>query len=123
MNSIDATALAIFMFEGANKCDPTTHNIRNLNPGNAGGYRVFTNFADGWAALVADISYKVRHHLSPTGTMLDFFNLYAPGADHNDPRGYARFVCVWLTRALGINIALGTSIGDIFPLVSPDKGM
>src|SRR5205807_10500057 len=103
MNSIDATALAIFMFEGGNKASPATRNVRNCNPGNlrpyAPGqptdeenYRTFPTFSEGWNALVSDITSKIRHHLAPQHTMVDFFNIYAPGSDHNDPHGYAQFV-------------------------------
>lgn len=120
---VDATAMAIFMFEGANKCDPTTHNIRNNNPGNlrpyktgqevdAGGYRVFPLFVDGWQALIGDINAKVLRMAD--ATLVDLFNVYAPGADHNDPRGYAQFVCGWLTRALGKSVTVATRIGDIY---------
>jgi hypothetical protein len=123
MNAIDATAIAIYIFEGG--AHPTSRNVRNLNPGNlrplstldpqdGGDYRVFKSFADGWLALTEDIEYKVAHHLTPASTMVDFFNLYAPGADHNDPNGYAQFVCAWLTTALGRAITISSTIGSIY---------
>lgn len=118
MTPIDATAQAIYIFEGG--AHPNSLNVRSLNPGNlrevgaTSGYRVFTSFAAGWQALVEDIQYKLDHHLTPTSTMVDFFNLYAPGADHNDPHGYAQFVCGWLTTALSKPVTIATAIGDIY---------
>ena len=125
MNAIDATAMAIFMFEGARLGDPHVRNIRNNNPGNlrpftygqatdAGGYRTFNVFAMGWQALISDISVKLTQHLKSTDTMEAFFKLYAPAADHNDPTGYAQFVCRWLTGALGRTVTLATTIKEIY---------
>jgi hypothetical protein len=124
VNAIDATAMAIFMFEGANLHSPTVRNIRNNNPGNlrplsdldttdGQGYRTFPFFSLGWSALVSDISYKVHHHVQ-AGTLLDLFELYAPGADHNNPNGYAQFVCKWLSDALDQTITLTTPIASIY---------
>lgn len=121
---IDATAMAIFMFEGANLHSPSSRNVRNNNPGNlrpfaagqavdADRYRTFYSFAAGWLALVGDITYKVKNHVA-AGTMLDFFNLYAPGADHNNPNGYAQFVCRWLSAALNRQITITTAVTAIF---------
>jgi hypothetical protein len=122
---IDATAMAIAMFEGLNLHSPLIRNVRNNNPGNlrpyaegqvtdADGYRTFPSFLQGWAALVTDVGVKVNHHLQKNNTMLDFFNIYAPGADHNDPHGYAQFVCKWLSDALARPITLASTIGDIY---------
>lgn len=122
---IDATAMAIFMFEGANAHSPSTRNVRNNNPGNLrpylntqvsdkDGYRTFPLFYLGWQALVGDITAKVTQHLKPTSTMIDFFNIYAPGADHNDPHGYAQYVCGWLSSALERTVTLASTIGEIY---------
>ncbi len=124
VNALDATAMGIFFFEGANLHSPTVRNVRNNNPGNlrplndlqttdGDGYRTFSHFADGWQALTMDIIYKTKHHVAE-GTMLDLFELYAPGADHNDPHGYAQFVCKWLSDALDQTITLATPIAKIF---------
>jgi hypothetical protein len=125
VNAIDATAMAIAMFEGMNLHSPLVRNVRNNNPGNlrpylanqitdTGGYRTFASFAEGWAALIADINAKLQHHLTPTSTMIDLFNIYAPGADHNDPAGYAQFVCRWLSDALAKSITLASTIETIY---------
>lgn len=121
MNAISSTAQAIYHFEGGT---PVSRNNRNCNPGNlrpysheqavdSGGYRVFESMAQGFDALEADILYKVHNHVQ-AGTMLDFFNIYAPGADHNDPHGYAQFVCGWLSAALEQTITLTTPVASIF---------
>ncbi len=125
MTPIDATAMAIFMFEGGNLHSPLVRNIRNCNPGNLrpytpaqvtdkDGYRTFPDFVDGWNALLNDIEAKVTRHLKSSSTMVDLFNLYAPGADHNDPHGYAQFVCKWLSDALARPVTLAETIEDIF---------
>lgn len=125
MTPIDATALAIFFYEGANKVDPTTRNMRNLNPGNLrpykagqavdeGGYRTFSLFVDGWIALTGDVMAKVHTRLLPTDTLLQFFNIYAPGADHNNPEGYAQFVCQFLAKALAKPVTLASTIKEIY---------
>jgi hypothetical protein len=123
MNAIDATAMAIFIFEGG--YHPKSRNVRDNNPGNLepipgsavdheGAYRTFKTFSDGWLALTEDIAYKIAHHLTPDSTMVDFFNLYAPAADHNDPHGYAQFVCGWVGPAIGRVITLESKIKDIY---------
>lgn len=127
--AIAMTAWGIFFFEGGNKQDPLSHNIRNNNPGNLrpfnstqphddSNYRVFPFASMGWASLELDIRSKVTIHLTPDKTMVDFFNIYAPGADHNDPKGYAQFVCDWLTKALKKPVTLTSTIGDIY-LIAP----
>ncbi len=125
LNPYDAMGLAIFYFEGGNLVNPNVRCIRNNNPGNLrptaqdqpaddSDYRVFPTFKDGWISLLADIRFKVQNHLKPTSTMVDFFNLYAPAEDHNNPHSYAQFVCKWLSDALDKQITLQSTIQDIF---------
>lgn len=125
MSPYDMAAMAIFMFEGGNLHDPATRNVRNCNPGNLraylagqvvddGGYRIFPTFVSGWLALIGDIQAKIKNHLQPTATMLDFFNIYAPGADHNDPHSYAQFVCRWLSSAMSRPVTVETAVATIF---------
>lgn len=122
---VDAMAMAIFMFEGARLCSPSVRNIRNNNPGNLrpwradqvtdpDNYRTFPNFAEGWAALVGDIRVKLSSHLKPTDTMVQFFELYAPGEDHNNPHSYAQYVCKWMSEALGQTITVATPLQEVF---------
>lgn len=125
MHPVDATAWAISVFEGLRTPTPYIRGIRNNNPGNLrpsgpgqavddGNYRTFNTISDGWKALTDDISYKIARHLKPADTMTKFFELYAPGADHNDPKSYAQFVCRWLTGALGKPITIDTPISEIY---------
>lgn len=129
---IEALAIAIFYFEGGNRIDPTVRNIRNLNPGNlrpytagqatdGSNYRVFDSWVEGWNALVADLDHKLRVHLKGTDTLLDLFNIYAPGEDHNNPKGYAQFVCGFVTNALGRPITLSTHIVDLLSANQPKQ--
>lgn len=121
----NAVAWGIFYYEGGNERDPLSRNIRNNNPGNlrpyapgqpvdAGGYRTFEYPAAGWDALDRDIESKARNHLTLDQTMLDFFNIYAPGADHNNPGSYAQYVLQWINHALGKSYGLNSTIGEIF---------
>lgn len=120
---IDAMAMAIFMFEGGRLAKPNVRCVRNNNPGNLrpylesqeaeDNYRVFHSFMDGWIALCSDIKYKVEHH-PEIRTMLDFLNKYAPAADGNSPTEYGRFVCHWLSDALGQEVTLSTPVRMVF---------
>lgn len=123
---IDALAMAIFMFEGANQYKPTVLNIRNNNPGNLRpppnspstpqddkGYRTFITFADGWQHLIDDLQYKIDNHPEIV-TMLDLFNKYAPAGDHNSPTLYTSFVCTWMSKALGYAVRSDALITNIF---------
>lgn len=81
---------------------------RNNNPGNlrfAGqpgvtaqdnkGFAIFKTYEDGFAALCRLIT-NARDGKSkvykPEMTLLEFFGVYAPSFDHNDPNAYAKFV-------------------------------
>lgn len=123
--AVNAVAWAIFFYEGGNKHDPHTRNVRNNNPGNLrpfdihqpvdkDGYRIFYSPDIGWGNLVMDVESKVRRHLTLDQTMLDFFNIYAPGADHNDPGSYAQYVLQWLNNALSKTYGLTSTVGEIF---------
>lgn len=103
MNRIDRFCEAIMAFEGWR---PGSRSYRNCNPGNLrwsplavaddGGYCVFATFADGWAALVRDVTLKAsgksRSGVTPSSTLPEFFRIYAPAADNNYPDKYALFV-------------------------------
>lgn len=116
IDALDLVCLAIWRFEGDRLHDRAT---RNCNPGNLrppieglpqdqGGYRIFPNMVDGFAALRADVEAKFtghnKHGLGPSSTLQQFFNIYAPAADKNDPAGYARTVAVdlfgWLNKPI-----------------------
>jgi hypothetical protein len=98
---------------------------RNRNPGNlrpipgqlvavdAGGYRIFSSMSDGWRELVGDINAKLAgsHGLTDESTLRNFFDIYAPSDDDNDPDKYSRQVATWLSRDLGSTITPETTLG------------
>lgn len=84
-----------------------SRSYRNNNPGNlryvgqpgakpdSGSYAIFTTYQAGWIALVTMVQNaasgksKVYH---PTMTILEFFQVFAPSQDSNDPHAYALYV-------------------------------
>ncbi len=107
---VDAMAQAIYVFEGNG---PKSRAYRNNNPGNLrlppvtgrpvddDGYRIFPSFVDGYNALVADITSKITgnnsYGLNADSSIDDFFSVYAPERDSNDPYRYADFVATRLS--------------------------
>ena len=103
MNRLDRFCEAIMSFEGWR---PGSRSYRNCNPGNMrwspvmvrqdDGYAVFNTFADGWFALLKDVSIKAsgksRHGIGPSSSILEFFKVYAPSKDSNHPELYAAYV-------------------------------
>lgn len=118
MNRLDAFCDAIREFEG---WFPGSTSYRNNNPGNLRrsplaigidirGYAIFKTFADGWNALVRDVTIKATgrskawhdadgdkvldpgEEITPEDSLFEFFAVYAPSADGNYPRKYALFV-------------------------------
>lgn len=79
----------------------------------ANGYRIFPTMADGWAALVNDVTAKLAgsHGLKDESTLRNFFDIYAPSDDDNDPDKYSRQVAIWLSRDLNATITPGTTLG------------
>lgn len=131
MTLIEALADSIHRFEGwippgVNPTMPLGSRAwRNRNPGNlrpmpgllvdvdANGYRKFASMSDGWLALVNDIKAKLAgsHNLTDDSTLRQFFDIYAPSDDDNDPNKYARQVAQWLSRDLAVTIAPETTLG------------
>ena len=131
MTLAEALADSIFRFEGwiPPGVDPKlprgSASWRNRNPGNLraipgqlvpvdnGGYRVFNSMADGWNALLNDVRAKLggSHNLTDDSTLHDFFSIYAPVDDDNDPTKYSRQVAQWLSRDLAVTITPETSLG------------
>lgn len=118
MNRLDRFCEAIMAFEGWR---PGSCSYRHSNPGNlrwsplmignADGYARFASFADGWNALVRDVTIKAsgksKSGLKPESSIVDFFRVYAPAADSNHPETYARFV---VQRA---QLPEGCTLGDL----------
>ena len=136
MKLLEALADSIWRFEGwvppgvDPKLPDGSRSWRNRNPGNlrpviASGvqavpvddrnYRVFDSLAQGWIALLNDISAKLEgsHGLTDNSTLRNFFDIYAPSNDDNDPNKYARQVAIWLSRDLGSTIAPETTLGQL----------
>ena len=101
--AIKKWALAIKEFEG---WYIGSRSHRNNNPGNLkfskfqigedeGGFSIFKTYEDGFKALIFQlelaISGKSRYY-KPTMTLLEFFEIYAPSSDNNEPKRYAEFV-------------------------------
>jgi len=120
----EALADCIMRFEGWVAPQATTFKVgstswRNRNPGNLRpynadqpkddkGYRIFETLADGWLALLADITIKLTgqsaHKLTTQNTLFDFFSIYAPPTDNNDPQHYARTIAAWLNFIYNTNL-------------------
>jgi len=72
---------------------------RNNNPGNIKGtdgrFLIFQTYADGWNYLVDYVTRACTgKHTAyrPDMSILDFFKVYAPSSDNNEPKKYADFV-------------------------------
>jgi hypothetical protein len=136
MKLLEALADSIWRFEGwippgvDPKSPQGSRSWRNRNPGNLrpvtmlgvqavpvddANYRVFDSLAQGWIALLNDISAKLEgsHGLTDNSTLRNFFDIYAPSNDDNDPNKYARQVAIWLSRDLGSTIAPETTLGQL----------
>ena len=145
MKLLEALADSIMRFEGwiPPGMDPRSpqgsRSWRNRNPGNLrpvgqnlprmvgtkplateipvddANYRVFDSLAQGWIALLNDITAKLdgSHGLTDNSTLRNFFDIYAPSNDDNDPNKYARQVAIWLSRDLGSTIAPETTLGQL----------
>jgi hypothetical protein len=125
VSALEAMAVAIMQYEGWHL---GSRSWRNRNPGNLRdsnwghttdpeGYAIFGRLADGYDALLDDLAAKVKgktsHHLTPTSTLSDLFDVYAPRADSNNPNAYAAFVAGYLTHALGREITTFTELGTL----------
>jgi len=140
INSVEALADCIMRFEGwrspsvgslSHIREEGSRSWRNRNPGNLrpsnstikqnvddANYRVFSSLADGWDELLNDIEVKLAgestHKLTPENTLHDFFNIYAPALDKNDPQQYSRQIAMWLNQIYNItNITPDTKLKDI----------
>lgn len=98
---IDDFCLEIRDYEGK----PGDLNYKNNNPGNLRGtngkFLIFKTYNEGWLALK---DYVIRactgKHAAykPDFTILQFFQVYAPSADNNDPKRYAS----WVANRIGV---------------------
>ncbi len=135
MTFLECLALAHQKHEGYGTKKAVTINANN-NPGalrwnpaqaafggvDAPGYTWFPSYAQGFAALKADLTAKITGHsahidYSKNPTFLDYVKVYAPAADRNNPTSYALDLIVAL-RDYGI--ALDTPLSSIAPLLNSE---
>lgn len=105
-------AKAIELHEGYYK---GSRSYRNNNPGNlrytaytaslgakakdTGSFCIFRSYNEGFEALrgfLRDACTNKLRAYKGTMTLYDFFNVYAPAADKNNPKRYADFVATYL---------------------------
>lgn len=123
VSPLEAVADAIMAFEG---WSPGSRSYRNRNPGNLElkigtrdekGYSVFTSLTAGYTALLSELTAKFTgnnsHGIGPESTLLDLFNVYAPPSDNNPTNEYAKFVAVFISRALGKTFTIYSKLGEI----------
>lgn len=115
--SVKDVAEAIKIHEGWFK---GSRSQRNQNPGNLRyakqlgttgqddkGFAIFKTYDDGFAALCKLIT-NARDGKSkvykPEMSLVEFFSVYAPAFDHNDPNAYAKFVAQKLKVSIDFKI-------------------
>lgn len=114
--SIENFASAIQHHEG---WYPGSRSYRHNNPGNlrrwkdakvVENFAYFDSFQEGWNALLGQIRIAVTGesaHYHPRMNIQEFFEVYAPSGDNNDPHAYARAV------AKKLGVSTNYKIGDI----------
>jgi hypothetical protein len=126
MNRIEKFAEAIKQHEGYYI---GSRSYRNNNPGNLkfvgqanaikeanGSFCVFDTYEHGWQALINMITNAVNGKsqiYSPTMTVLQFFEKYAPSADSNDPKRYAEAVATY------VGFSVNSELEEL--TIDPDK--
>lgn len=133
MQGLDALCCAIMWREGEPGFRPPARSFRNNNPGNvrnpawprkdADGFDVYPTVVQGYEALWDDVADKCTgdnsHGLTPESTLADFFKVYAPAEDANDPASYAQFAAAWCALAIGKQITIASPLSAFLPYV-PD---
>ena len=101
---------------------------RNNNPGNLrytpytkslgavgqdeGRFCEFPDYGTGWSALVQFLTDAANNLLIPykgNPTLLEFFSVYAPSSDNNNPRRYAEVVAGYI----GTGVTVDTTISSL----------
>ena len=107
---------------------------RNNNPGNLrsspfqsgirDNFSYFKNFDTGWHALIWDIDWKftgrTSSRLNGNSTLLEFFQVYAPAGDNNNPKAYVLAVVADLRKA-GLNINHLTRLWELLALTEKEN--
>ena len=113
-------ALAIKRVEGYY---PASRSWRDNNPGNLeetgtagkdGVYAKFATYEDGWERLLMDVRMKMHEH--PDKSLFQVMEIYAPAADHNDPKSYASFIAHTLATDLAADITVDTTMASLLEL-------
>jgi len=114
---LTAFCQSIAIYEGGTEAG--TRPYRNCNPGDlrwpygkpfpygatdvdSGNFLIFPTYADGFNALVTMVTRCAKGYskvYSPTMTIVQFFQTYAPSEDNNDPNRYAE----WVAQRCGIS--------------------
>lgn len=105
-------ARAIEAYENMGKSynNPGALRYSPLQSGARNGFSVFRTYEDGWAALLYQLNLAASGKSKiyrPDMSLADFFRLYSPASDGNDPDRYARFV------AGRIGVPVETKIGTL----------
>ena len=124
VSGLEAVADAIQVYEGWR---PGTRSYINRNPGNLRlkgcpcddkGYTIFTDFVSGYSALLRELQSKFtgqnEHHIMPTSTLGELFNVYAPQSDNNQPNLYANFVAGFVSDATDKKVTSSTPLQEIW---------
>lgn len=110
-SALETFALAIQQHEGwfspRSSHPKGSTSFRNNNPGNLKfvgqreaigsderGFAIFPDYDSGFRGLQTDIHIKLNRH--PDWTFFDFFKVYAPASDDNNPLNYATVVSAQL---------------------------
>ncbi len=100
-SNLDKFCEAISIFEGGegdlNHRNNNAGNLKNLN----GTFMRFNSLEEGMQALRAYVirACTGKHKLyNPMMTLYDFFSVYAPASDKNQPRKYAE----WVAKRVGV---------------------
>lgn len=112
VSKLDLFCKAIEKYEGYY---PGSRSYRNNNPGNLHyasqqgttgkddkGFAVFDTYESGYRALKNQIKLAIlgkSKYYKPEMTIIEFFSVYAPSHDNNDPNSYALFVA----KEVGVN--------------------
>lgn len=131
MSVLDSFAAEIQHFEG---WYPGSRSYRNNNPGNirpgnlslgqigvdGGGFAIFPDYNTGYNALVNDIYAKftgnTRTGLGPGSSVVDFFRVYAPAGDNNNPTQYATAVINGINSDYGSALTIYNTLSDVSSL-------
>lgn len=91
-------------YEGANPANNNPGDFRfyfggylpkyGLVKESQGGFAIFETYDLGWEYMINSITQMVNNHSQ--WDFFDFFSVYAPWKDHNDPVKYAKAGAAWM---------------------------